>query len=350
VEYTAFKVSFVDKPPALTANAYVDSEGQVWEKVGGIFKAGPRRWTPKTDDQSAWVSDKIKLLVDEGKPRDQAVAIAHSMAEEHFEKDASASTPGLYSLKSNEKETEMNDMEKAGKKIGPHANIGGMPAGAQRPMTPALEPMPARGETGATEGSKKDADMNEGRPGGPHAIADTQIKVPDGQGDQGAAAKDATAAHECVPGQPCPEGSHDQPMGKEAMPPACKECGQKLPMKQASAPAEDLKKAFSAGIEGLQKTMLAKMEEMSSVNAQLVKRVERLEKSPMPGGPARTELPNGLRPMEKASAMGGTEDDAALAIEKAALHVADPFTRDKMLQEAARLGIKKAQAGRARPF
>lgn len=45
-----------------------------------------RNWSPSTPDEKDWVSKKIAILVREGYPQAQAVAIAHSMAAEHFSK------------------------------------------------------------------------------------------------------------------------------------------------------------------------------------------------------------------------------------------------------------------------
>lgn len=42
-------------------------------------------WKPSTDAEKAWVAEKIAILVKEGKTQEQAVAIAHSMGNAHFE-------------------------------------------------------------------------------------------------------------------------------------------------------------------------------------------------------------------------------------------------------------------------
>jgi hypothetical protein len=45
-----------------------------------------KKWEPRTLDEKLWVHAKIKFLIAEGKSRDQAVAIAYSMAEGEFSK------------------------------------------------------------------------------------------------------------------------------------------------------------------------------------------------------------------------------------------------------------------------
>lgn len=299
----------------LSPNAYVDSQGQVWKLEGGLA-------SPSITKKESAMS----------------------------------------------KEAAAESVEKAGKKIGPQQQ-------PQDTKAPGVEkPSVEQGNEAKNVKPAKNAEagVNEGEPGGPHEIATDEVKVPDGQGK---------AADACMHQQPMaqaqpPAPPMQQPMAPQRAPlppqqgapspmqsPAsryqfCAMCGQKFASasgepfhaacKDAASKAvdvEDLKKSFSDGLSGIQKAVLDKIDAMASMNAGLLERIERLEKTPLPGGPARTELPSGVAPVEKAARMGG-EDDSIGLIEKAAGAIRDPFTRDAMLREVARAGIKKAQTGR----
>ena len=280
------------------------------------------------------------------------------------------------------KDAAAESVEKAGKKIGPQQNPGDTKAPGVE--TPHVE----QGNDAKNIKPAKNADagkVNEGEPGGPHEIATDEIKVPDGQGK----AADACPQHGGAPpmapmqagGPPFPPTGTPPPMqgpmapqrpqfppqqGQPPMPPPqaqryqfCAMCGQKFASageapfhaacKEAAsknAEAEELKKTFVDGFTGFQKAMLDKIDAMASMYQSLAGRLERVENTPLPGGPVRTELPPGVAPVEKAAVGTESEDFAAAVIEKAAGHVRDPFTRDRMMQEAARLGVKKALQGR----
>jgi HK97 family phage prohead protease len=241
-------------------------------------------------------------------------------------------------------EDNMSELEKAGKRIGASPKPGQhTPPGAQAPITPSLKPM----EAPPTPAKSAD-NPSTGKPAGPHEEAATTISPPDMQGKAAEAPgatvtesyEEAATEHEAAGEAP--------PVANPPMPPApihagCPKCGY---VKEAAAGSDELQKAFSTGIEGLQKAVFAKLDAMASGQAELSKRLETLENTPMPGGPARTELPAGVAAVEKSGVgeLRAAEMEQQLLI-KAAAFVMDPLAKDAMLRQAATLDMKKILRG-----
>lgn len=53
---------------------------------GDVSKTGTEKgdWKPSTPEENKWMADKVATLIGEGKPQDQAVAIAYSMGAKEF--------------------------------------------------------------------------------------------------------------------------------------------------------------------------------------------------------------------------------------------------------------------------
>jgi hypothetical protein len=104
-----------------------------------------------------------------------------------------------------------------------------------------------------------------------------------------------------------------------------------------------MEKAYAAGFSKLADAV----NQMNQGFTALLARVEKIEKSPIPGGPARTELPYGVTAVEKggdAAAKAAVSEEAALL--KAMEIVEDPMMRDRISQTLAKRAIKRAQSGR----
>ena len=237
-------------------------------------------------------------------------------------------------------EKNMSELEKAGKRIGASPKPGQhTPPGAQAPITPSLAPM----EAPPTPAKSAD-NPSTGKPGGAHDEATISVSVPDMQGKAAEAPgatvtesyEEAAEEHEAA-GVPPPVANPPTPIHA-----GCPKCG----YKEAAAGSDELKKAFSTGIDGLQKAVFAKLDAMASGQEDLRKRVEAIENTPMPGGPARTELPNGVMPVEKSGVgeLRAAEMEQQLLI-KAAQFVNDPLAKDAMLRQAATLDMKKILRG-----
>jgi hypothetical protein len=187
-----------------------------------------------------------------------------------------------------------------------------------------------------------------GKPGGAHDEATIPVSAPDMQG-KAAEAPGATVTESYEEAATEHEAAGVHPPVPTLMPPpapihaGCPKCGY---VKEAAAGSDDLKKAFSTGIDGLQKAVFAKLDAMASGQEDLRKRVEAIENTPMPGGPARTELPSGVMPMEKSGVgeLRAAEMEQQLLI-KAAQFVNDPLAKDAMLRQAATLDMKKILRG-----
>lgn len=319
----------------LRENAFVDASGAVWKRVGGRV-----------------VRDEILRKTEE-----EPMTI---------EKDAV------------EKRTN----------IGPVQKPKSGPPGPDKPAL-ATAPNPGNKKPGTSDDypeTAKDADAdstNTGRAGGNHAPASKPQSVPKGQG------KDAEAGEIPPPGVgKGADAAMDKPpgVGKDAEADAdagmkdadaattkedaadadaarksvavleykfCGICGQGLskaygsPMnhaaciekQQVGTPMDQLTKAFTAAVQPLQKQV---NDMFTAVN----ERIAKLEKSPTSGGPMRTELPNGVRAVDKGTSEGGSGDgDVAKAFDHAASLTKDPFLKDALSRESARALIKMAQAG-----
>lgn len=386
VGYKLAELSLVDNPACpesfftevKLAKRTGDAMAYRWDLIApftreAVMEKGGERWNPSTDSQRAWVSDKIKLLVNEGKPQDQAVAIAHTMAEERFSgtKESSMDAKGLAK--------QIDDLEKAGKKIGPTVRTAADPPGAQKPQVQHLEapdaaPKPAKAaeagggvagddkgeDISVPKGQGKAADADANIPGG--VIAPEHIDVPM-QGAPGRKEGDAdmgpTSMQPMVPNVParygyCAYCGSKQADAAGAMP-YHKEC--EVGMKQAAAKqaaANELLKAGNlGGLAKLFRDQADALEKAHGVIAShankieaLEKRVKSVEDSPTPGGPARTELPGGVSAVDKAAGF----KDAGLAkeavLETAMGLVGDPFVKDQLSRELAKSMIRRTQNGK----
>lgn len=411
-------------------NAIVDPDGTVWMKKGRLKKV--EQWDPITPQQEAWVGKKIKALLGEGKPGNQAIAIAHSMAEERFGKMAEFSTradpsaymnitpnqkPGVI-LKCNSCGTDLittkgNAMtpeeiaaaeekekaEKAGKKITVQDRKPGQAAvetqAGQSVQTPTVATDP---DGKPVMPSKKAEGENTGKPGGPHDNASNPVAAPATQGKEadamlpgqppmppaapkanpmytycamcaGKLSNQAQPAHaECMqpaapaqamappavppqgappmqnadPAQPFPPAQADQ---KNMVPgqPNMQRPGSNPGGYAATAKAalEGLQKAFGGQFAGIQKTITDGFQAVETQAAALEKRMADVEKTPIPGGPARTELPDGVAPVSKSSGDAGSPSPEAI-LEKAAELTEDPQVRQGLQMQVAKASMKEA--------
>jgi phage head maturation protease len=294
--------------PGLEPNAFVDGAGQVWKMHNGTVKIEPVETSNK-----------------------EAAAME-------------------------------SELEK-GKKIGPHTRPDAGPPGPEKPK---VTEAPESGIPKAT--AAKDA-LNEGKPGGPHATSTTPVTPPDGQG------KSAEAFPPQAPPPAPPQAPHQQPMAGPGAPPAppakkpfsyCAYCAGKLadgsnpahPSCEQPAPAmpgaysaaaigEALQKAFGGVHEGIQKLVgdqfISLQKSVTDTMGAFAARVEKIEKVAIPGGPQRTELPEGVAPVEKGGGSAVMTDRAVL--EKAIGIVDDPFLKDKLSRQLAKSLIMQAQGG-----
>lgn len=108
-----------------------------------------------------------------------------------------------------------------------------------------------------------------------------------------------------------------------------------------------IQKAQTDGAALMKAALEGGFQKMNDAISSVAARVEKIEKTPIPGGPARTELPSGVSAVEK----GGQSEalskisDTEAALAKVIAATADPNLRDALSREQARLGIMKAQGG-----
>ncbi len=226
------------------------------------------------------------------------------------------------------------DLEKAGKKIGPHTRPTGKSPGVETPsvQTPPDPPKPAK-SADATAGGDAPADTEEVKDCPEHGAECPGHEDPDMGKDSG-----MRYGYCALCGAKLAEAEAGIPTHKE-----CREKTAAAPAKVvkiemvASATDGGMAKAFEAAITPLVKSVNENF-------AALGKRVDTLEKQPMPGGPHRTELPPGVRPVEKGGAAGAPAGEDETALEKAIRFVEDPFTRDRLQQQLAKAAIRRAQS------
>lgn len=353
------------KQKGLEANAYVDGDGQVWKNTGAVVKQDLSKealWKPKTPEQRQWVSDKIAKLIEEGKPRDQAVAIAHSMGREKFEeKKENAMADKAAAVASAE-------LEK-GKNIGPVHRPEGKSPGEQTPKVPSVQSP----EQKDTPKPSKAAEAGGGVPGD----AGETVSVPEGQGKAADGCPEHGPGAGAGPGGPPMQG----PGGAPPFPPAakpmmgpqrygyCAYCGSKFAEamgdpahKECAAAADAAAKEAAAGLtetlvgaDGLQKAFIAGIaplvEAVNKAVAGLEKRfmdeLEKIKGQPTAGGPMRTELPHGIRPIEKAAGSGamGGEEQSVLATLEMAKAAGNVQLADQLSKMAALYEMKRAHGG-----
>jgi hypothetical protein len=360
------------KSPALEPNAYVDGNGEVWKNVGGLGRDVTTKqavWKPKTPDQREWVSQKIKLLLEEGKPRDQAVATAHSMGREKFEdkKESAMAYKTAAELAA--------ELEK-GKNIGPVHRPEGKSPGEQTPKIPTV----ASPEQEKTPKPSKAAEAGGGVPG------DTgeTVAVPDGQGKAADGCPEHGGGGQPHGASPMPGQQQPQQFPPAAKPPMmqpppqqppprygyCAYCGTKFAAaesepahKECAAAADAAAKEAAAGAdstpEGLQKAFLAGVAPLvdavnnafAGLRKEFTAELEKIKAQPTSGGPMRTELPAGIRPIEKAAGSGamaggiGGEEHAVLATLEMAKAAGNIQLVDQLSKMAALFEMKRAHGG-----
>jgi hypothetical protein len=130
-----------------------------------------------------------------------------------------------------------------------------------------------------------------------------------------------------------------------------KECEASYRMKAAAATADfsGLSKTLSVSAEALTKvskildSIEGKFASRDTKISALEKRMKTLEEQPAAGGPMRTELPEGVRPVEKS---GSEKQEQGEAMLKAVMEMqADPFVKDQLSRQLAKMDIKRRLSG-----
>lgn len=116
----------------------------------------------------------------------------------------------------------------------------------------------------------------------------------------------------------------------------------------AAAISEALQKAFGGVHEGIQKLVgdqfASLQKSVTDTMGAFAARVEKIEKTAIPGGPSRTELPEGVASVEKGGGSAGVMTDQSV-LEKAITLMDDPFVKDKLSRQLAKSLIMEAQGG-----
>lgn len=269
------------------------------------------------------------------------------------------------------------ELEKAGKKIGPDHKSPGTPPGpkADTEKDAPMEPMPkaegmgkdavpasnpALGGDGSNDGrnsgngeQEKQIKSEKEGPAGQGKAADAgNHKEPDGDEMEAAKANDPDIDGK-VAGSGFSHCAHcGGPMKSfgDNVAPYHKNCAK---AKQDAAKAAGVNKAVgvAGGMteEGLTKALAAAINPvLKTVNENfktLEERLGKLEKSPAPGGPARTELPPGVGVVEKAAGAPSSGDEVVKALEKLLPSINDPFARQAVEMQITKASIAKAQRG-----
>lgn len=305
----------------INPNAFVDDEGQIWKMIDGrISNVGNKE-------------DAMHQTVTAGQP-DRAAAKAANIGP--VQQTGSSPAPGVDLPSVAEGETTM------GVKPGASSTKGVPPAGAGHSGEVATVSVP--------DGQGKAAAMPP-QPGSPFGTQNPAAPAAPGQGGYqycamcgGKLANGATAPFHPEHGPAAAPAPAPAPMQPHPAAPAA----QPAPMMRAAETnaTEGLEKVLAPAFTGFQKAMLDTLEKAMTTKlgpieksvTELAQRMKRIEDSPTPGGPVRTELLEGVRAVEK-----GTVDIEESGIQKreailqAAMGaVADPFTRDKISIELAK--------------
>jgi hypothetical protein len=306
----------------------------------------------------------LDVIGDEAEPRGEAV-------EKTFEANAYVDESGrVWKLVegrvvavNERKGRNMGDLEKAKKNIGPSQREQGGPPGPERPAV-------AQGNEQMGFAAPKSAASANVPPAGISHEDDEHAVSGEGQGKaSGVMSQQQGAPTMQTPSQSAPPPAPATPSGTQApvqRMPYCAMCGKATqgPIQTPPAPAMPMQRAAESDeIEGLSKLVkviettgsgLSKVAEaikategkFASVTAELNKtitalsqRVTTIEKTPMPGGPMRTELPGGVRPVEKGATTNGDEGVSksyAAALERVIATTGDPFLRDQLSRELAK--------------
>lgn len=274
------------------------------------------------------------------------------------------------------------ELEKAGKKIGPQHKPAGSPPGpkADTDKDVPAEPMPKAEGMGkehppASNPALGGDGANDGRNAG-NATQEDQVKEekegPAGQGKAAEASGRQMGAHDEEAEREEAAKANDPDIdGKIAgsgfsycvhcggpmksfgdnVAPYHKNCAKKR--QEAAKSAGATKAAGIAGSvteEGLAKAVGAVLNPvLETINGNfkaLQERLEKMEKSPAPGGPARTELPGGVGVVEKAALGAAPEGDAVVkALEESLPLIHDPMARQAIQMQITKSSITKAQRG-----
>lgn len=311
------------QPVGLATNAFVDGAGQVWKMVPG---RGVATDTSKISKKEATVDATAELL--------------------------------------------------KGKNIGPGHHSEGKGPGVE---TPKVQGDPEPHQVKPKQVADGMPEASAVIPGGPHDAASKPVAPPATQGkaaDAGPFGQPQAAPQNqmpppppapAMPGQPPPQqqggsfaycaycagklANGASPYHTECQPKP-QAAPQQAPMQYAAAAGVDaLQKAFVSGMEGFQKSVSAQFDDMKKTltasadqSAALEKRIAQIEKTPIPGGPERTELPEGVRPVQKGGDV--SPEMERLALEKAIGRVSSPFLKDQLSRELAKGMIADALSGK----
>ena len=315
----------------ITPNAFVDSSGAVWKKVdGAVVRTNERATMEKSGG---------------------TVITAHTRPE--------SGPPGP-------KTPEVGSDPEKGKDHSPKKADGGQGIETPSAVIGSGSPHDAASKPIAppeTQGKAADAMMPPGQ--GPAPVSPAPAFPPTGGHKYcsycaGKLADGSMPYHqECAGGAHAAPPTAAPPMGAPASPhpltPAAPPTPSPAPSPVPSPFQREAMSDFFAGIQKAQTDGAALMkaaleggfQKMNDAISSVAARVEKIEKTPIPGGPARTELPSGVSAVEK----GGQSEalskisDTEAALAKVIAATADPNLRDALSREQARLGIMKAQGG-----
>lgn len=278
------------------------------------------------------------------------------------------------------KESAMDTVEKAGKKVGPQHKPAGVPPGpsAQAKPDEGAPPMPK------AEGMGKEAPpasnptlggdgANDGRNAG-NSEQEKQIKgeatPPPGMGketegeDKEHVEPDGDEAAKSV------EVSAEDGKSASAAMSYCSMCGGKMKSfgdsvapyhkrcldshkVKASAAGKSAASGIAGGMseEGFTKAVTSAVasavnpiiEKFNANFTAMEKRIADMEKSPAPGGPLRTELPPGVGVVEKGNAAEKSSTDPDAILEKAMSLVSDPAARQAISMQIALKSVRDVQ-------
>lgn len=365
VEYNLAELSLVDNPACPESFFHAI-------KLASTFADGPAAY--EMSIMKRFDADAKPSGQDWGKPAAQPIQKAVELNPDTFV-DGSGEVWTRINGKISKRENAMADpkeLEKAGKKIGPDHKPAGVPPGpkADTEKDAPAEPMPK------AEGMGKDAvpasnpplggdGSNDGRNSG-NGEQEKQIKSekpgPAGQGKAAASDEDdmdaAKANDPDIDGKIAGSGFSNcghcggplKAFG-EGSAPYHKRCAMS---KQEAAKSAGATKAvgIAGGMteEGLSKAIASAINPiLATVNSNfkaLEERLVKMEKSPAPGGPARTELPPGVGVVEKAAGAPVAEGEAVVkALELAMPSIHDPMARQAVQMQITKSAIKAAQRG-----
>lgn len=267
------------------------------------------------------------------------------------------------------------ELEKAGKKIGPDHKPPGVPPGPEAKAKPdeGAPPMPSGSGMGKEQPPASNPALggdaaNDGRnagngeqekqikgeaegPAGQGKAADAgDRKEPDG--DEAAKASDVAEAKLAGSGMAyCAMCGGKMKSFGDNVAPYHKRCIDAKKAADASASGKNAAGGLVGGVteEGVAKAVAAlinpAIKTMNENFDVLTKRIAAVEKSPATGGPQRTELPEGVRPVEKVHGAPSEGSDVVKMLEKLLPSVQDPMARDAISRQIAKASITQAQRG-----